>query len=78
MTVTTEQERPLDLSDAANYLHISKGSLYNLVHFKKITFYKPGGKLLYFLKKDLDAYISKGRILANFEVNRKAEDILNA
>lgn len=73
-----QSDKPMNPAEAAEYLGMAKGSLYNLVHFKKITYYQPGGRRLYFLKKDLDTYIRRGIKLADFEVNRKAEDILNA
>lgn len=73
----TELERPLNMAEAAEYLRLKKSYLYHLVRDKKITSHKPGGKLLYFSIKDLNAYAFRNRDLADFEVNRQAEDILN-
>ena len=67
---------PMTPEAAAEYLSITRGSLYNLVHLKKITCYKPSGKMLYFRKADLDAYITRGQVLADFEVARNAERTL--
>ena len=74
---TPELNGPLNLFRAAEYLGIAKGTLYQLVHYKKIAYYKPSGKLLYFRKEDLDAYAFQCRVSADFEVNHKAEAILN-
>jgi excisionase family DNA binding protein len=75
--MTNEIDRPLKPSEAAEYLGLKKGSLYNLVHAGKITCYKPSGKLIFFRRKDLDAYAFRNQKLADFEVNRTAEDLLN-
>ena len=68
---------PMKPKEAAEYLGISRGSLYNLVYRGEITCYKPAGKLLYFCRKDLDAYIFRGKKTASFELNQEAERILN-
>ena len=68
---------PLNLARAAEYLGIAKGSLRNLAGAGKVTFYKPGGKLLFFNREDLDAYAYRNRKLSDFEASNKAEAILN-
>ena len=72
-----EYNRPFTLAEAATYLSIAQGTLYNLVHSKRITCYKPSGKLLFFYRADLDAFVQRGQKLADFEVIKKAEGILN-
>ena len=73
----TETDSPLNLKRAADYLGIAKQTLYHLVSQGKITSYKPSGKLVFFRREDLDAYAFQGRRLANSEVNKKAEEVLN-
>lgn len=43
--------------DAANYLGIALSTLYKLTSSGKIRFSKPGGKMIYFAKADLDNYL---------------------
>ena len=50
------------LKDAAEYLGIKGSYLYQLTHGKKIPFTKPGGKLIYFRKSDLDDYLNRNRV----------------
>ena len=68
----------LNAEQAAKCLGIAKGTLYGLCHKKQITYHKPGGKLIFFHKQDLAAYMSHGTVVADFEVNRQAEGLLNA
>lgn len=46
-------------SQAAQYLGISMSHLYRLTSRHLIAFYKPNGKLNYFKKEDLDAFVLK-------------------
>lgn len=57
-------EKPYDLAAAAEYLRVSRSFLYKLTSKGRISFYRPGGKTLYFDKADLDDYIRRGRDLA--------------
>ncbi len=69
----------LSTTEAAKYLCIERAWLYKLMQQHVIPYYKPGGKLCYLAKSDLDAYIAKSRIatqeenddLANLFVKRK-------
>ncbi|MDD3489211.1 MAG: helix-turn-helix domain-containing protein [Paludibacter sp.] len=47
----------LTMNEASEYTGLSKGRLYRLTMDKKISFSKPGGKLIFFEKKDLDEYL---------------------
>jgi excisionase family DNA binding protein len=62
-----ENSYPLTIADAASYLKISKGYLYQLAWYKKIPYYKPTGGKLYFKKEDLDAFAFRNRRDADFE-----------
>lgn len=59
---TTPHDRPLTVKDAAEYLGVSTSMIYKLTHRRKIAFHKPGGKKIYFRKKDLDDYAFMKRI----------------
>jgi len=67
---------PYDVIKAAKYLCITKKALYNLVSLKKISCYRPTGKLLRFSREDLDAYTFRNRTAAEEEIHEKAEDLL--
>jgi excisionase family DNA binding protein len=69
-----QDERPLTLPEAAEYLGVSKSHLYKLTFSNKITFYKPAGKLLYFKKSDLNKYLFRNRKASEMELEQKALD----
>tara|TARA_R110002124_G_scaffold168689_3_gene336285 strand:- start:112 stop:357 length:246 start_codon:yes stop_codon:yes gene_type:complete len=50
----------LNSKKAAEFLGISKSTLYKLTSKREINYSKPGGKLIYFQKKDLEDYLQKG------------------
>ncbi|GAL84247.1 hypothetical protein MYP_1475 [Sporocytophaga myxococcoides] len=50
----------LNTSEASDFLNITKNNLYRLIKDKKVKFYKPNGKNLYFKKEDLISYIERG------------------
>jgi excisionase family DNA binding protein len=48
-------QKPLTLKEAAAFLGLKPSYLYNLVHFGKLTAYKPGGKSWFSNRKTLNA-----------------------
>jgi excisionase family DNA binding protein len=50
-------EYPYTFQQACRYLSLKPSYLYKLTSLKKIPFYKPSGKKLYFKRKDLDKWI---------------------
>lgn len=54
------EEQFLNTKEAAAFLQISVGKIYQLTMKKTIPFYKPGGKL-YFKKSELIEYINKNK-----------------
>lgn len=71
------QTRPLNATEAAEYLKISKNHLYHLVSERKISCYRPEGKLIYFSIVDLDAFIYRNRQATDYELAHKDEAMLN-
>lgn len=55
--------------EAAGYLGISLSYLYKLTSAHEIPYYKPRGKLCYFTKKDLDAFMCQLRVPSIRELN---------
>ncbi len=66
----SQQPQPLTLAEAALYLHISKPTLYKMTSNSLIAHSKPNGKKCYFLKADLDAYLTRNRVATREEVER--------
>ncbi|HBS87719.1 MAG TPA: DNA-binding protein [Bacteroidales bacterium] len=54
----------LDFNEALDYLKISKSKLYKLTHKRRIEFFKPEGKKLYFSKATLDKFLQKNKFKA--------------
>jgi excisionase family DNA binding protein len=74
--MTETIQRPLNLKQAAEFLGFKPSYVYNLVHYKKLTAYKPGGKVLYFKQEDLEKFIFRGKQTADFELEEQADKIL--
>jgi len=70
-------EKPLNIVEAAAFTGLSKNYLYNLVHMKRIPFYKPENGKIYFKPKELHDFIYRGRVSADYELKEKAEAIIN-
>jgi excisionase family DNA binding protein len=70
-------KKPLGVVEAAKFTGLSPNYLYKLVHFRKIPFYKPTGGRLFFKQEDLEKFIFRGRVLADYEAIEKANGILN-
>lgn len=63
---------PLPAAAAAAYLDVTLSHLYRLVSRREVGHYKPGGKRVYFLKRDLDAYAFRNRVASDEELEREA------
>lgn len=61
---------------AMEYLGISKGQLYNYTHQRKFRYFRPTGRRLYFLKSDLDEFISSNPIAPATEINEAAHQVV--
>jgi len=48
----------LTASEACKYMGLSNSQLYKLTSASKIPHFKPNGKLMYFFRADLDAWMS--------------------
>jgi len=69
-----QEDKPLSLSEAAEYLDVSKSHLYKLTHKNQITFFKPNGKKIYFKKSDLNKYLFRNRKASEMELDQRAVD----
>lgn len=62
----------LTIKEAAFFLGVTPRTLYALTGDRKIAFYKPNNKMIYFHKKDLTAWLTRNRIASEEEVMDKA------
>lgn len=54
------RERPmLTMREAAMFTGLSKNTLYKLIQADKIKHYRPNGKLVYFRRDELEAWLMK-------------------
>ena len=71
---TAKPKHFLTTREAASYLSVSLSHLYKLTSRHEITFYRPTGKLMYFQRKDLDAFILRNKIRSSEEIKAEADD----
>ena len=64
----------LTSEEAAKYLGISKSYLYKLTMNKAIPCYKPMGKLCYFNRHELEAWLQNNRIATAEEIEQQAQE----
>ena len=66
-----ESERNLmTTTEAARYLGLKPSYLYKMMMRRAIPYYKPGGKLCFFAKEDLDAWLKRVREIAGRDRQR--------
>ena len=66
----------LTLEEAAKFMGIARSSLYKMTHEQTIPFYKPNGKMIFFEKSDLLAWVRKNRVSSEAEIPEEAERII--
>lgn len=62
----------LTSDEAARYLGISKSYLYKLTMRREIPHYKPMGKMCYFNRRELEAWLQSNRVASDAELTAKA------
>lgn len=67
-----ENEKPLNVEQAAQFLDVTKSHLYKLTSKGIIPHYKPTGNRIYFFREDLISFIRKGRVTPQHEIDRAA------
>lgn len=68
-----ENERNLmTTAEAARYLGLKPSYLYKMMMRRAIPYYKPGGKLCFFAKADLDAWLTRVRVKSQSEIDSEA------
>jgi excisionase family DNA binding protein len=61
-------KKVLTFTEAANYMGISKSCLYKMTMNRTIPHYKPNGKMIYFEREEVEAYLLSVRIKPQTEI----------
>lgn len=67
-----EKRQIMTSSEAAEYLGIKRSYLYKMTMRKVIPYFKPGGKMVFFAKEDLDRWLTNSRISSQAEIDEEA------
>ncbi len=67
----TELKKVLTFEEAAKYMGVSKSCLYKLTSQKLISHYKPNGKMIFFDREELEAYLLSVRVKPQSELKLK-------
>ncbi len=68
-----QQKEILTIDEAAEFLGLSKSRLYKMTSNKEIPYYKPGGKVTYLNRQDLEQWILNSRISSTSDVDFEME-----
>ena len=71
-TIFTTKEM-LTTEEAMKYLGVTRSYLYKLTMRKLIPHYKPMGKLCYFNRHELEAWLQTNRIATDEEIEQQAQ-----
>ena len=69
-------KRVLDFDDAILITGLSRSYLYKLTHGRQIPHYKPNGKLLYFEKSELEAWMLQNKVSSKKEISHTADEFI--
>lgn len=64
----------LTSSEAAKYMGISPSTLYKLTSAKQIPHYKPNGKMCYFNRRELEAWLLSNKVATDAELTAQAKN----
>lgn len=63
----------LSFDEASRFLNLSKSYLYKLTSGNLIPHYKPQGKMLYFEKAELEAWLRKNPVKTQEQIEQQAQ-----
>ena len=58
--------------EVAKYMGVSKGTIYKLTMTRKIPYYKPTGRMCYFKRSELEAWLLSNRVSTDEEIEQQA------
>jgi excisionase family DNA binding protein len=68
------QKKILNMEEASKFVGISMSDLYKRTCTNRIPFHKPSGKLIYFLREDLESWMLTNRQESMDEMKLKASN----
>lgn len=68
-------EHYLTFEEARAFLHCGKSTLYKLICYQQIPFYKPHNSRVYFKQSELEEWIERGRVATKAEVELEAKRV---
>jgi excisionase family DNA binding protein len=71
-----QQKELLTIDEAAYFLGLSASRIYKMTSNKEIDHSKPGGKKIYFKRKDLEDWILSGRVASINDIDDDVENYL--
>ncbi|GHV64188.1 hypothetical protein AGMMS49587_16060 [Spirochaetia bacterium] len=74
--MTETIQKPLSISEAAEFTGLKTSYLYKLIHLGKIPCYKPTGGRVFFKQEELETFVFRGKHSADYEVSEAADRIL--
>lgn len=66
-------KRILTFNEAAEFTGISRSYLYKLTSTQRIPHFKPTGKIIFFDREELEAWLSQNRVSTIAEIEGKAQ-----
>ena len=66
----------LTSTETAEYIGVSKSYLYRLTREKRIPYYNPRGKMLYFNKEELNEWLSRNKSENEVDILKEVEETL--
>tara|TARA_B100001057_G_C22457756_1_gene797601 strand:- start:216 stop:437 length:222 start_codon:yes stop_codon:yes gene_type:complete len=66
----------LTSTETAEYIGVSKSYLYRLTREKRIPYYNPRGKMIYFNREELNEWLSRNKSENEGDVLREVEETL--
>lgn len=69
-------QKPMNVTKTAEFLGFSKNYIYKLVYLGKIPYYKPEGGKIFFKQEELEDFIFRNRVSADYELKEKGEQLI--
>ncbi|MEK6451047.1 MULTISPECIES: helix-turn-helix transcriptional regulator [unclassified Myroides] len=69
-----KQKEMLNVQELSEYIGMSTSSIYKLVYNNKIPFYKPNGKILYFDRVEINAWLRQNKSQSISQIEQQALD----
>ncbi|MCO7722402.1 helix-turn-helix domain-containing protein [Myroides odoratimimus] len=69
-----QQKEMLNVQELSDYIGMSTSSIYKLVYNNIIPFYKPNGKILYFDREEINAWLRQNKSQSISQLEQQALD----